>query len=160
MPRMLSDGTACSSVAKQHPEHRASSSPDEATFHLYISYISPLHRANFLHRTRFHSMQSHTFLLHRMQLISPSRGVVKCDTLPLFPRKNYPFPTIFRISLDKSSPRLYNIRTYVLFFGTAARCPPRKEAFAFPESVCTRQKFKGCRETRLPLPQAGISNCR
>lgn len=89
------------------------------------------------------------------------KGVVKYDTLPLFPKKNYPFPTISRISLDKSPPYLYNIRTYVLFlFRTAAGYPPQKEAFAFPESVCTRQKFKGCREMRLPLPQGGISNCR
>lgn len=42
-------------------------------------------------------------------------GVVKYDTLPLFPRKNYPFPTISRISLGKSPPCLYNIWTYVLF---------------------------------------------
>lgn len=89
------------------------------------------------------------------------KGVVKYDTLPLFPKKNYPFPTISCISLDKSPPFLYNIRTYVLFlFRTAAGFPPRKAAFASSESACTRQKFKGCRETRLPLPQGGISNCR
>ena len=36
------------------------------------------------------------------------KGVVKCDTLPLFSRENYPFSTISHISLDKSPPCLYN----------------------------------------------------
>ena len=126
----------------------------------YFLYFSPSNlQTTPPHQTLSPSTSYRHIPLHTY---SPApKGVVKYDTLPLFPRKNYPFSTISRISIDKSPPYLYNIWTYVLFlFRTAAGFPLRKEAFASPESVCTRQKSKGCRETRLPLPQGGISNCR
>ena len=56
------------------------------------------------------SVPLHPIPPHSAPYIFPRpKGVVKYDTLPLFPKKNYPFPTISRISLDKSPSCLYNI---------------------------------------------------
>lgn len=56
------------------------------------------------------SVPLHPIPPHSIHTYSPAlKSVVKYDTLPLFPKKNYPFPTISRISLDKSPPFLYNI---------------------------------------------------
>ena len=126
----------------------------------YFLYFSSSHlQSTTPHQTPSPSTPYRHIPLHTY---SPApKGVVKYDTPPLFSKKNYPLSTISHISLDISSLCLYNIWTYVLFLlGTAAGYPPRKDTFASPGSVCTRQKFKGCRETRLPPPQGGISNCR
>lgn len=62
------------------------------------------------HHSTPDSVSLHPIPPHSAPYIFPRpKGVVKYDTLPLFPRKNYPFPTISRISLDKSPPFLYNI---------------------------------------------------
>lgn len=81
---------------------------------VHISYISPLLTSKAPLHTRLRLPPPHTATFRSIH-IPPPKGVVKYDTLPLFPKKNYPFPTISCISLDKSPPFLYNIQTYVLF---------------------------------------------
>ena len=80
----------------------------------YFLYFSSSHlQSTTPHQTPSPSTPYRHIPLHTY---SPApKGVVKYDTLPLFPKKNYPCPTISCISLDKSPPFLYNIQTYVLF---------------------------------------------
>lgn len=80
--------------------------------HRYLMYIFLIFSLICLQTTPPHQTPSPSTPYRHIPLhtYSPApKGVVKYDTLPLFPKKNYPFLTISRISLDKSPPYLYNI---------------------------------------------------
>ena len=90
-----------------------------------------------------------------------SKGVVKCGALALFAKKNYPFSTISRISLDKLAFCPHNIRIYVLSLLGQMSCASPERRRSSPQNRSAPSKnSKGCRETRLPLLQGGNFNCR
>ena len=124
----------------------------------YFLYFH-LRQSFFLLRTRLRP-PSNPYRHIPLHAYSPSpKGVVKCDTLPLFLRKNYPFPTISRISLDKLSPCLYNIWTYVLFhFRTAAgsrperrRSPPQNRSVPGKNSKGVVKRDSLCHKEGFPI---------
>lgn len=110
---------------------------------VHISYISPLLTSK--PPSASDSVPLHPIPPHSAPYIFPRpKGVVKCDTLELFTQKNYPFPTISRISLDKSPSCLYNIWTYVLFlFGQMPGTRPEKRRLPFQNRPAPGKNSKG-----------------
>lgn len=125
----------------------------------YFLYFH-LRQSFFLLRIRLRPPPPHTATFRSIHIPPHSRVSWNATPLNFLLRKIIHFQ-LFPVSLLTNHLPVYiilNIRS--ISFRPAVGCSPRKATFASPESVCTWQKFKGCRKTRLPLPQGGISNCR
>ena len=158
---MLSDGTACSSIAKQHPEHRASFSPDEATFHLYFLHFTPP-PGKFAppNQISLHAVPYISTPLYTTS--SPMEGCREMRHPSTFPPGKIIHFRLFSIFLLTNCLPIYIIyeHTFYFFLGQLPDSRPEKRRLPPQNRYAPGKKFKGCRETRLPLPQGGISNCR
>ena len=123
----------------------------------YFLYFH-IRQSFFLLRTRLRPPPPHTATFHSY-IFPRTQGCREIRHPSIFPKKNYPFPTISRISLDKSPPFLYNIWTYVLFpLGQLSgarlerrRLPPQNRSAPGKNSKGVVKRDSLCRKEGFPI---------